>query len=189
MNNATIGLDRFTIQKSQRANGIETTPHPSCSQKQLRQTLCRTAEATLYADDGPQGRKEFKSGTLSLGVDDVGKTVAEDLTGRKSTITRGHRGIRRRGDPVGSVPRQESNGSIAFLALQSKFGFPHQSRHKGRLYHILYATIEDSPSPNKLDKTQASLEAEVTEGDADVAPLLSLAVHRSTSLVYTGKRR
>ncbi|RXM16856.1 phage tail protein, partial [Citrobacter sp. AAK_AS5] len=40
------------------------------------------AEAPLYADDGAaEIVKEFKSGTLSLGVDNIGATVASDLTG------------------------------------------------------------------------------------------------------------
>lgn len=40
------------------------------------------AEATLYADDGAaEIVKEFKSGTLSLGADDIGASVASDLTG------------------------------------------------------------------------------------------------------------
>jgi len=39
-------------------------------------------EATLYADDGAvEVVREFKSGTLSLGVDDIGEDVACDLTG------------------------------------------------------------------------------------------------------------
>ena len=42
------------------------------------------AEATLYADDGAaEVVKEFQSGTLSLGVDDIGITVAQDLTSAK----------------------------------------------------------------------------------------------------------
>mgnify|MGYP000255399942 FL=1 len=41
-------------------------------------------EATLYADDGAaEIVKEFKSGTLSLGVDDIGVAAAEALTGAK----------------------------------------------------------------------------------------------------------
>ncbi len=40
------------------------------------------AEATLYADDGAaEVIKEFKSGTISLGVDDIGTQAACDLTG------------------------------------------------------------------------------------------------------------
>ena len=40
------------------------------------------ADATLYADDGAAAVvKEFQSGTLTLGVDDIGVTVAQDLTG------------------------------------------------------------------------------------------------------------
>jgi phi13 family phage major tail protein len=40
------------------------------------------AEATLYADDGAsEVVKDFKSGKLTLGVDDIGITAAQDLTG------------------------------------------------------------------------------------------------------------
>ena len=40
------------------------------------------AEATLYADDATAYViKDFKSGTLSLGIDDIGTTAAQDLTG------------------------------------------------------------------------------------------------------------
>ncbi len=40
------------------------------------------AEAVLYADDGAaEVIKDFKSGTLSLGVDDIGVSAAQDLTG------------------------------------------------------------------------------------------------------------
>ena len=40
------------------------------------------AEATLYADDGAaEVVKEFQSGTLTLGVDDIGAAAASDLTG------------------------------------------------------------------------------------------------------------
>lgn len=40
------------------------------------------AEAVLYADDGiAQIIKEFNSGTLTLGVDDIGLSAASELTG------------------------------------------------------------------------------------------------------------
>lgn len=39
-------------------------------------------EAILYADDGAaEVVKDFNSGTLTLGVDDIGPTAAADLTG------------------------------------------------------------------------------------------------------------
>ncbi|MGQ4574950.1 major tail protein [Dermabacteraceae bacterium P7006] len=42
------------------------------------------AEAILYADDGPSAVvKEFKSGKLTLGVDDIGPTIAVALTGAR----------------------------------------------------------------------------------------------------------
>jgi len=41
-------------------------------------------EANLYADDGvSEVVKEFKSGALTLGIDDIGSLVAQDLTGCK----------------------------------------------------------------------------------------------------------
>ena len=41
-------------------------------------------EATLYADDGASEIiKEFKQGTISLNVDDIGASVAAALTGVK----------------------------------------------------------------------------------------------------------
>lgn len=40
------------------------------------------AEATLYADDSAaEVVKDFKQGTLSLGIADIGVTTTEDLTG------------------------------------------------------------------------------------------------------------
>ena len=81
---ATIGLDRLYYSKiTEGANGDETYATPVSLAKAMQADLSvELAEATLYADDGPaEVVKEFKSGTLSLGVDDIGKTVAEDLTG------------------------------------------------------------------------------------------------------------
>lgn len=47
------------------------------------------AEATLYADDGAsEVVKEFQSGTLTLGIDNIGTAVAEDLTGATIDKTR-----------------------------------------------------------------------------------------------------
>ena len=81
---ATIGLDRLYYSKiTEGANGDETYAAPVSLAKAMQADLSiELAEATLYADDGPaEVVKEFKSGTLSLGIDDIGKTTAEDLTG------------------------------------------------------------------------------------------------------------
>ena len=81
---ATIGLDKlyYAVIKED-ANGDETYSTPVPLAKAISAELSiELAEATLYADDGAsEVVKEFKSGTLSLGVDDIGNTTASDLTG------------------------------------------------------------------------------------------------------------
>lgn len=81
---ATIGLDKLFYAKiTEDANGYETYGTPKQLAKAISADLSvELAEATLYADDGAsEVVKEFKSGTLSLGVDEIGATVAADLTG------------------------------------------------------------------------------------------------------------
>lgn len=81
---ATIGLDKLFYSKiTEGVNGDETYAAPVALAKAMTAELSvELAEATLYADDGAaEVVKEFQSGTLTLGVDDIGKGVAEDLTG------------------------------------------------------------------------------------------------------------
>ena len=81
---ATIGLDMLHYAKiTEDENGNESYGTPQKLAKAMSADLSvELAEATLYADDGAaEIVKEFKSGTLSLGVDDIGATVASDLTG------------------------------------------------------------------------------------------------------------
>ena len=72
---ATIGLDRLYYAKiTENDAGEETYGTPSQLAKAISADLSvELAEATLYADDGASEIvKEFKSGTLSLGIDDIG---------------------------------------------------------------------------------------------------------------------
>jgi len=81
---ATIGLDKLYYSKiTEGEDGSETYATPVQLAKAMSAELSvELAEATLYADDGAaEIVKEFKSGTLSLGVDDIGASVASDLTG------------------------------------------------------------------------------------------------------------
>lgn len=81
---ATIGLDKLYYSKiTEGTGGDETYAAPVLLAKALKCDLSvDLAEATLYADDTAQTVvKEFKSGKLSLGVDDIGVSAAEDLTG------------------------------------------------------------------------------------------------------------
>ena len=81
---ATIGLDRLYYSKiTEASDGTETYATPVALAKAMKADLSvDLAEAVLYADDGAAAVvKEFKSGKLSLGVDDIGVTAAQDLTG------------------------------------------------------------------------------------------------------------
>lgn len=81
---ATIGLDKLYYAKiTEDDAGEETYGTPTQLAKAMTADLSvELNEATLYADDGAaEIVKEFKSGTLSLGIDDIGNTVASDLTG------------------------------------------------------------------------------------------------------------
>lgn len=68
---ATIGLDKLFYAKiTEDDNGDETYATPMQMAKAMSADLSvEMAEATLYADDGAaEIVKEFKSGTLSLGL-------------------------------------------------------------------------------------------------------------------------
>lgn len=77
---ATIGLDRLYYAKiTENENGEEIYDMPVPLAKAITAELSvELAEATLYADDGAaEVVKEFQSGTLTLGVADIGVDAAE----------------------------------------------------------------------------------------------------------------
>ena len=127
---ATIGLDRLYYAKiTENDAGEETYGTPSQLAKAISADLSvELAEATLYADDGASEIvKEFKSGTLSLGIDDIGSTAASDLTGatidkNKVLISASEDG----GAPVAVGFRaKKSNGKYKYYWLyRVKFGIP-----------------------------------------------------------------
>jgi phi13 family phage major tail protein len=127
---ATIGLDKLYYAKiTEDVNGDETYATPVPLAKAMKADLSvELAEATLYADDGPaEIVKEFKSGTLSLGIDDIGKTAAEDLTGAKlddnGVVVSGGEDI---GTPVAVGFRaKKANGKFRYFWLyRVVFGMP-----------------------------------------------------------------
>lgn len=141
---ATIGLDKLFYAKiTEDEEGNETYDTPASLAKAMTAELSvELAEATLYADDGAaEIVKEFQSGTLSLGVADIGASVAEDLTGAKiddnkvliSASEDG--GVRWRW-----VPGKKSQRKIPlFLAVPGKIRYPgYQPDHKGRKHRILH---------------------------------------------------
>ena len=174
---ATIGLDKLYYAKiTEDENGNETYATPVQLAKAMNADLSvELAEATLYADDGAaEIVKEFKNGTLSLGVDDVGAAVASDLTGATidangvvvSTSEDG-------GDPVAVGFRaKKSNGKYKYYWLyRVKFGIPATNlATKGDSITFSTPTIEGTIlRRNKVDgKGKHPWKAEVTEGDSAV---------------------
>ena len=174
---ATIGLDKLFYAKiTEDENGNETYATPVQLAKAMNADLSvELAEATLYADDGAaEIVKEFKNGTLSLGVDDVGASVASDLTGATidangvvvSTSEDG-------GDPVAVGFRaKKSNGKYKYYWLyRVKFGIPATNlATKGDSITFSTPTIEGTIlRRNKVDGNgKHPWKAEVTEGDSAV---------------------
>lgn len=81
---ATIGLDKLFYAKiTEDASGNETYGTPVQLAKAIEADLAvELLEAILYADDGADvAIKEFKNGTLTLGIDNIGVQTAQDLTG------------------------------------------------------------------------------------------------------------
>ena len=175
---ATIGLDKLYYAKiTEDQDGNETYATPVQLAKAMTADLSvELAEATLYADDGAaEIVKEFKSGTLSLGVDDLGGAVASDLTG--STIDNNGVVISTAedgGTPVAVGFRaKKSNGKYRYFWLyRIKFGIPATAlATKGDSITFNTPTIEGTiMRRNKVDgKGKHPWKSEVTEGDSGVA--------------------
>ena len=80
----TIGMDQLYYSEiTEGTDGIETYGPPSILAKAIKADLSvELAEAVLYADDAAAYvAKEFKSGKLSLGVDDLVRDAAVKLLG------------------------------------------------------------------------------------------------------------
>ena len=174
---ATIGLDKLYYAKiTEDTDGNETYATPVQMAKAMTADLSvELAEATLYADDGASEIvKEFKSGTLSLGVDDLGGSVASDLTGavidsNGVVISTAEDG----GDPVAVGFRaKKSNGKYRYFWLyRVKFGIPATAlATKGDSITFNTPTIEGTIlRRNKVDgKGKHPWKAEVTEDDTTV---------------------
>ena len=175
---ATIGLDRLYYAKiTEDEIGEETYAAPVPLAKAISADMSvELAEAILYADDGAaEIVKEFKNGTLSLGIDDIGVSAASDLTG--ATIDDNHVLISTSedgGTPVAVGFRaKKANGKYRYYWLYKvKFGIPATNlATKGDSITFSTPTIEGTIlRRNKLDaKGRHPWKAEVTEGDADVA--------------------
>ncbi len=156
---ATIGLDRLYYAKiTEAAGGDETYGTPLMLAKAISAELSvELAEATLYADDGAaEIIKEFKNGKLTLGVDDIGRAAAEELTGATADengvlVSASEDG----GNPVAIGFRaKKANGKYRYFWLyRVKFGVPSTNlATKGDSITFSTPTIEGTISRrNKLD--------------------------------------
>jgi phi13 family phage major tail protein len=176
---ATIGLDRLYYAKiTENENGEETYDTPVPLAKAITAELSvELAEATLYADDGAaEVVKEFQSGTLTLGVADIGVAAAEVLTGatlddNKVLISASEDG----GDPVAIGFRaKKANGKYRYFWLyRVKFGIPATNlQTKGDSITFSTPTIEGTVMRrNKPDgQGKHPWKAEVSEDDPGVSP-------------------
>jgi phi13 family phage major tail protein len=176
---ATIGLDRLYYAKiTENENGEETYDTPVPLAKAITAELSvELAEATLYADDGAaEVVKEFQSGTLTLGVADIGVAAAEVLTGatlddNKVLISASEDG----GAPVAIGFRaKKANGKYRYFWLyRVKFGIPATNlQTKGDSITFSTPTIEGTVMRrNKPDgQGKHPWKAEVSEDDPGVSP-------------------
>ena len=176
---ATIGLDKLYYAKiTEDENGDETyeTPIPLAKAMTAELSL-ELAEATLYTDDGAaEVVKEFQSGTLTLGVDDIGVSVAQDLTGatldgNKVLVSASEDG----GAPVAVGFRaKKANGKYRYFWLyRVKFGIPSTNlTTKGESIEFSTPSIEGTVTRrNKVDSQgRHPWKAEVSEDDTGVQP-------------------
>lgn len=174
---ATIGLDSLFYSKiTEATDGTETYATPVSLAKAMKADLSvELAEAILYADDGAAAViKEFKSGKLSLGVDDIGATAAQDLTGaivddNGVLISASEDG----GSPVAIGFRaKKANGKYRYFWLyRVKFGIPATNLEtKGDSIKFSTPTIEGTVMRrNKLDGNgNHPWKSEVSEDDTGV---------------------
>ena len=175
---ATIGLDKlYYAPITEDENGEETYGTPVQLAKAISAELSvELAEATLYADDGASEIvKEFQSGTLTLGIDDIGTAVAEDLTGakidnNKVLISAGEDG----GCPVAVGFRaKKSNGKYRYFWLyRVKFGIPATNlTTKGESIEFSTPSIEGTVTRRNKPDTQGKhpWKAEVSEDSTGVS--------------------
>ena len=174
-----LALINFSTRKiTEGENGDETYAAPVALAKAMTAELSvELAEATLYADDGAAAVvKEFQSGTLTLGVDDIGVTVAQDLTGatidgNKVLVSTSEDG----GTPVAVGFRaKKANGKYRYFWLyRVKFGIPATNlTTKGESIEFSTPSIEGTVTRrNKVDgQGKHPWKAEVSEDDTGVLP-------------------
>ena len=174
---ATLGLDKLYYSKiTEDSNGEETYSTPLVLAKAITAELSvELVEAILYADDGAaEVVKDFNSGTLTLGVDDIGPTAAADLTGASTddngVLISASENV---GTPVAVGFRaQKANGIYRYFWLyRVKFGLPATNlQTKADSITFSTPTIEGTVMRRNKPDTKGThpWKAEVSEGAAGV---------------------
>ena len=174
---ATVGMDKlFYATITEDLNGEETYGVPIQMAKAMKADITiELAESTLFADDGlAYVVKDFKSGTLALGVDDLGVAVVQELTGAKiddnGVLISASENV---GKPVAVGFRAaKPNGMYRyFWFYRVKFGFPAANlQTKGDSIAFQTPTITGTIlRRNRLDGVgNHPWKAEVTQGDPGV---------------------
>jgi len=175
---ATIGMDRLyyaTITEDDK--GDETFGTPVQMAKAINADITiDLAEANLFADDGlAYVVKDFKSGTLVLGVDDLPTPVVQELTGAEVDDN----GVlisasENEGKPVAVGFRAAKPNGIYryFWFYRVKFSFPSANlQTKGDTINFQTPSISGTiMRRNKLDgQGNHPWKAEATEKDAGVS--------------------
>jgi phi13 family phage major tail protein len=171
-------MDKLYYSKiTEDSDGNETYAKPVPLAKAINADLAiELAEATLYADDGAAYViKDFKTGSLTLGVDDIGLTAAQDLTGAM---------VDDNGVLVSASENDSLPVAIGFRALKPnnkyryfwlyrvKFGVPSTNlQTKGDSITFQTPSIQGTVMRrNKVDALDKHpWKAEITEGDANVS--------------------
>ncbi len=191
---ATIGLDKlYYAPITEDSNGNETYGTPVQLAKAISADLSiELNEATLYADDGQaEAVKEFKSGTLSLGVDEIGNEAAAALVGARVDAN----GVLiSSGEDVSNYVAigfraKKSNGKYKYYWLyRVLFGIPATNlATKGDSITFSTPTIEGTIlQRNKVDGANKHLwKAEVTESN-DNASIINAWYNAVYEPTYTG---
>lgn len=176
---ATIGLDKmYYATITEDANGNETYETPVALAPAISADLeVEINEAILYAEDGiSDAVKEFKTGSLTLGVKEIGSTAASDLTGAvidKNGVVISH--SEGGGKPVAVGFRaQKPDGTYRYFWLYKvKFAIPATNLvTKGDSITFSTPSIEGTiMRRNKVDaKGKHPWKAEGNEGESGVSP-------------------
>jgi len=184
---ATIGLDRLYYAPITEApsTGNENYGTPVMLAKAISAELSvEVAEATLYADDGAvEVVKEFQTGTITLNVDSIGRTVAALLTGASVDT---HGVLVSSGEDVGTpvaigFRAKKANGAYRYFWLyRVKFGIPSTNlATKGDSITFSTPTIEGTVTRrNKADtRGHHPWKVEVNSDDESVLPAIVTGWH------------